>query len=159
MRIGISQTLYNHQNLAFMFCDGEDHDAVQQVHRAFSLCLYVLSQRAWSMAVRHNGPPDIYIPILFRDQARADTAAENMKQHWLKLMRLEQKRLTSQALGLHPCSSSFLCFPMGMVQHAHFSPTGVGPMPTGGEYLNTWVGQGWADVRRGTEGKHEACTP
>ena len=109
MRQGVSQTLYHQQNLTFMLCNGSDALAALQARRAGMLTLHVLAKRAWSMAVRHNGPPEVYIPMLFHEQTMVDRAAQDMSEHWLKVTMVEQKRLSSQAPGFPP---TFLHFPL-----------------------------------------------
>ena len=99
---GVAQTLYHQRNLTFMLCDGPDPLAASQGRRACNLALHILAQRAWSMAVRHNGPPEVYVPMLFREQALVDRVAQDMSQHWLKVTRVEQKRLSSQVRGFPP---------------------------------------------------------
>ena len=80
--LGIRQTMYDFTNLAFMGCDGGGENAKLQAERACFSSLHLLGQRAWPMAVRHNGPPMIYAPMLIQSD-ETEAVAASMRRRWV----------------------------------------------------------------------------
>ncbi len=63
--------------------------------RLLSLVLRIISHRAWSLAVRHHGPPECYAALLpLAPTQGKQAAAHMMRDQWNRLMLLEQKRAT-----------------------------------------------------------------
>ncbi len=65
--------------------------------RCLSLTWHILSNRAWSMAVRSNGPPECYAGLLSPAAATQQDAVALLRSNWEKITRLEQRRLTLAA--------------------------------------------------------------
>jgi hypothetical protein len=59
-----------------------------------TLSLVLMGHRAWSMAVRHHGPPECYADLLSSVEDQAQRAANDLKKNWQALLRLEQRSLT-----------------------------------------------------------------
>ena len=96
---GVSQTLYDSRNLDFMGCSGQGDEPRVQTEYAFWLGVHVLGNRTWAMAVRHSNPPEVYIGMLFKKEERVIATASCMREHWLSILRLEQRRLQCQVCG------------------------------------------------------------
>ena len=62
--------------------------------RMCTLSWVLIGHRAWSMAVRHHGPPECYADLLSPVEVQAQRAANDMKRNWQALVRLEQRSLT-----------------------------------------------------------------
>ena len=65
--------------------------------RCVSLTWHVLSNRAWSQAVRLNGPPECYAGLLSPSVATQQDAVALLRKNWLAITALEQRRLTLAA--------------------------------------------------------------
>ena len=65
--------------------------------RCVSLTWHVLSNRAWSQAVRLNGPPECYAGLLSPSVATQQDAVALLRRNWLAITALEQRRLTLAA--------------------------------------------------------------
>lgn len=93
----IRDCLLTLENLNYMeLVDGE----TVMASRVLSLTLHIVSRRAWSLAVRCNGPPACYIgllPIAATQGLSAEDAAQSMKRHWKRFLKLEQHRLSNRA--------------------------------------------------------------
>ena len=88
----IYESFESHTNLDYM---GISCGCGDKSRKLFSLGARVLSNRCWSMAVRHHGPPDIYVGVLSSSQAKREWAIARLKNDWNKLMLLENRRATS----------------------------------------------------------------
>ena len=62
-------------------------------NRIVSLTWRLLSQRAWSLAARHHGPPQSYVGLLSRSHLRQRSAMQRLERDWKALAQLEQRRL------------------------------------------------------------------
>ena len=61
--------------------------------RVASLTWAVLSNRAWSWAARHHGPPQCYAGLLSQLPLHQRRAMEQIERDWKLLLALEQRRL------------------------------------------------------------------
>ena len=56
----------------------------------------VLGNRSWSFAVRHHGPPDVYVGLFSSSQEKRSWAIASIEAHWKRLLMLEQRRFASK---------------------------------------------------------------
>ncbi len=68
--------------------------------RLFDLTVHILSHRAWSLAVRHHGPPACYADLLSPDTLAATQGATLMRANWETLLLLEHRRLSYEPARL-----------------------------------------------------------
>ena len=61
--------------------------------RIVALVWRLVSQRAWSLAARHHGPPQSYVGLLSRSPLRQRRAMNQIERDWKALAQLEQRRL------------------------------------------------------------------
>ena len=64
--------------------------------RVATLTWSILSNRAWSCAARHHGPPQCYAGLLSRGPLLQRRAMLQLEQDWKSLLLLEQRRLQYQ---------------------------------------------------------------
>ena len=57
-----------------------------------SLAWTVVSHRAWSLAVRHQAPPECYAELLSPNQERQQAAVDLVRRNWQAVILLEQRR-------------------------------------------------------------------
>ena len=60
--------------------------------RVVSLAWTVVSHRAWSLAVRHQAPPECYAELLSPNQERQQAAVDLVRRNWQAVILLEQRR-------------------------------------------------------------------
>lgn len=56
----------------------------------------VLANRCWSFAVRHHGPPAVYVGLFSSSQEKHSWAVARIEAHWKQLLMLEQRRFASK---------------------------------------------------------------
>jgi hypothetical protein len=77
-----------------MFDIGIAEGPSKMADRMCALSWVLIGHRAWSLAVRHHGPPECYADLLSSVEVQAQRAANDMQGNWQRLLRLEQRSLT-----------------------------------------------------------------
>ena len=86
----VCDTMLDTQNMEYMGIAVGD---LVLAERVASLVWSILSNRAWSLAVRHQGPPECYAALLSSSHERQQAALELLRNSWQSVIRLEQRRL------------------------------------------------------------------
>ena len=86
----VCDTMLDTQNMEYMGIAVGD---LVLAERVASLVWSILSNRAWSLAVRHQGPPECYAGLLSSSHERQQAALELLRNSWQAVIRLEQRRL------------------------------------------------------------------
>ena len=90
----IHDSFESHANLDYM---GVSCTCPDKARKVFFLAARLLGNRCWSMAVRHHGPPDIYVGLLSSSQTKREWAISRLKRDWQRMVWLENQRASNSA--------------------------------------------------------------